>query len=47
MNEVNQYQADNGKYEIEGQVILAYKINLERRLNEMREVFDRNCSQTG
>ena len=46
LNDIDDYQANNGKYEIEGQVIFPYKIDLKCRLDEMREVLDRNGSQT-
>jgi hypothetical protein len=47
LNEINQDQSNDGKYEIKAQVILPDKIHLECRLYEMREILDRYRSQTG
>mgnify|MGYP001823365774 FL=1 len=47
LNEINQDQANDGKHEIEAQVILPNKIHLECRLDEMREILDCYRSQSG
>ena len=46
LNEIDQDQADYGKYKIESQMIFPYEIYLECGLDKMREVLDSNGSET-